>query len=437
MDCEKCEPLLLDELYGELDELTSAAVRRHVGGCARCGEILSGMRATRKLVSLPTVDVPEGLEDRILAAAAEAQKVVPIRSRMSRAVSWAGAWAMRPQTAMAAVFLLMIGSTTLLLRNNARAPSSATAPITVTQRGAPAAQGATDDERSDISAASSAHGLLERNNGVNLPPAPVVAATAAPMASTIALADPAMPAEAEKKTEQDKNKQELALGKSALLDSLDEDSPSKDNLRLGNAGPVAGAGAAAAPRQAAPTVPGGAGGGRAEGFLSQSPGRDRGQADDAFQRGVGSYRAGRFADATRSFDQAAQTGDKNAALWAAKSLRAQSGPAAAAPRFDALAGTDTGVGQEALFEAAECYRQMGNTAAAQQRYNRLLSVTAYAARAQAAIDTMSQVASRKAAATPRAAAPAPAAPPGAKPAATATTPPAAVDSKGDNAASGF
>ena len=39
MDCEKCEPLLLDELYGELDELTSAAVRRHVGGCARCGEI--------------------------------------------------------------------------------------------------------------------------------------------------------------------------------------------------------------------------------------------------------------------------------------------------------------------------------------------------------------------------------------------------------------
>ncbi|MBL8607755.1 MAG: hypothetical protein JNL38_10560 [Myxococcales bacterium] len=431
MDCEKCEPLLLDELYGELDELTSAAVRRHVGGCARCGEILAGMRATRKLVSLPTVDVPEGLEDRILAAAAEAQKVVPIRSRMSRAVSWAGAWAMRPQTAMAAVFLLMIGSTTLLLRNNARAPSSATAPITVTQRGAPAAQGATDDERSDISAASSAHGLLEKN--VNLPPAPVVAATAAPMASTIALADPA-PAESEKKSD-DKNKQEL--GKVALMDALEEDSP-KDNLRLGNAGPVAGA--AAAPRQAPQAAPGnagGAGGARAEGFLSQTPSRDRGQADDAFQRGVGSYRAGRFADATRSFDQAAQTGDKNAALWAAKSLRAQSGPAAAAPRFDALAGTDTAVAQEALFEAAECYRQMGNAAAAQQRYNRLLSVAAYAARAQTAIDTMNQVASRKAAATPRAAAPAPAAPPAAKPAATSTTPPAAIDGKGDNAASGF
>ena len=120
MDCEKFEPLLLDELYEELDEVTSAAVKRHVSGCARCASSLNGMRSTRRAVALPMLDMPSGLEDRILSSVKEAQKVVPIQSRASRALSWAGSWAMRPQTAMAAVFLLMIGSSAFLLRSNAK-----------------------------------------------------------------------------------------------------------------------------------------------------------------------------------------------------------------------------------------------------------------------------------------------------------------------------
>ena len=116
-ECEKFDPLLLDELYEELDELTSAALKRHVGGCARCKAALDGLRATRRLAALPMVDVPAGLEDRIFAAAKEAQKVVPIQRRFSRALSIAGTWAMRPQTAMAAVFLLMIGSSAFLFSN--------------------------------------------------------------------------------------------------------------------------------------------------------------------------------------------------------------------------------------------------------------------------------------------------------------------------------
>src|SRR5438105_3439943 len=117
MDCEKAEPLLLDELYEELDELTSAAVKRHVSGCARCAGILNGMRSTRRSAALPIMAVPVGLEERILAAAKEAAKVVPIKSRFSRVVSIAGSWAMRPQTAMAAVFLLMIGTSAFLIRS--------------------------------------------------------------------------------------------------------------------------------------------------------------------------------------------------------------------------------------------------------------------------------------------------------------------------------
>ena len=78
MDCEKFENTLIDELYGELDEVTSAAAKRHVGGCARCASLLSGLRATRRLAVLPSSSRRRICEERILAAAPEAQKVVPL-----------------------------------------------------------------------------------------------------------------------------------------------------------------------------------------------------------------------------------------------------------------------------------------------------------------------------------------------------------------------
>src|ERR1700738_5245782 len=118
MDCEKFETTMIDELYDELDELTSAAAKRHVAGCARCAGLLGGLRATRRVVvqSLVTVEPPIDLEERILAAARDAQKVVPINRRVSRMVSLAGNSAMKPQTAMAAVFLLMMGSAGFFVR---------------------------------------------------------------------------------------------------------------------------------------------------------------------------------------------------------------------------------------------------------------------------------------------------------------------------------
>ena len=35
MDCARFETTMIDELYDELDELTSAAAKRHVAGCAK------------------------------------------------------------------------------------------------------------------------------------------------------------------------------------------------------------------------------------------------------------------------------------------------------------------------------------------------------------------------------------------------------------------
>jgi TolA-binding protein len=136
MDCEKFEAVMMDELYGELDELTSAAAQRHVTGCARCSGRMGALRATRRVANVPPIEPPEDVEERALAAAGRAWPSPSRRFGVGRAISLAGSWAMRPQTAMAAVFLVMIGTSLLLLRVKSRAPLSAA--VTVTEQGTPA-----------------------------------------------------------------------------------------------------------------------------------------------------------------------------------------------------------------------------------------------------------------------------------------------------------
>src|SRR5258708_4674002 len=180
MDCEKFESAMMDELYGELDELTSAAVKRHVAGCARCAALLGGLRATRRLAVLGMVEPPAALEDRILRVANETPLVVPLGRRLARAVSLAGSWAMRPQTAMAAVFLVMIGTSLLLLRGkSSRAPASAS--ITVTEQGTPAPVASVGAGRAPEPLAFSTP-PLGPNSGARLSEAKGAAAAAPPAA---------------------------------------------------------------------------------------------------------------------------------------------------------------------------------------------------------------------------------------------------------------
>jgi len=134
MDCEKFDQHVIAELYEELDELTHAALKRHVEGCSRCAAILSGLRATRDVGILPIEEPSDDLEARILEAAFVAQKKAPWPRKVLRGLAWAGSHAMRPQLAMAALFFLVIGSSLLLLR----AKPGAIAPVRVTERGAPA-----------------------------------------------------------------------------------------------------------------------------------------------------------------------------------------------------------------------------------------------------------------------------------------------------------
>ncbi|MDI1450878.1 zf-HC2 domain-containing protein [Polyangium sp. 6x1] len=136
MDCQKFDQVVMDALYEELDELTYAALRRHVESCARCGEAWNGLRATREVAMLPLEEPSPGLEDRILAAVTDAQRTTPWHRKALRALAWAGSHAMRPQLAMAALFFLVIGSSLLLLR--AKPGTVGITPVRVTERGVPA-----------------------------------------------------------------------------------------------------------------------------------------------------------------------------------------------------------------------------------------------------------------------------------------------------------
>ncbi len=373
MDCERFESTLIDELYDELDELTSAASKRHVAGCARCASLLSGLKATRRVAVLPLMEAPAGLEERILAAERDARKVVPLQSRLSGAVSWAGNWAMRPQTAMAAVFLLMIGSTVLLVRGpSAKAPASSA--MVVTEQGAPAiaASAVGDNQIQDLqAAAATAHGPL------------VPAAT--PTFPGVATS-PASSALAERDILD--QRKEGALG--GMFKGSDGDEKNETQRGMSNAAAPAGAPAKAGAFASPPPAPMA----QAAAAPSESP------AD--FNTALAAYRVQRYDDATRMFDVLAGGGDNNAALYAALSVRDGSGCGAAVTRFDRLGARAYGTqpGYDATLEGGRCYRAMGSFDTARAHFVRLLTVPSHASRAQTELDAMSPKASAAAAAKP-------------------------------------
>jgi hypothetical protein len=400
MDCEKFESTLLDELYDELDEVTSAAAKRHVGGCARCASLLSGLKATRRVAVLPLVDPPADLEDRILAAAREAQKVVPIGRRASRVISWAGSWAMRPQTGMAAVFLLMTGLSALLLRGKHAAPP---ATMTVSEQGEPVASVQTT--------------TLERPPGdtIDLKAVPPPAlAVAPPQAQPV----PAATASAAGESALDGL---LARGRAAApsraapkpAEPMKAPGLFADSDDSQNASPLAGAPAA---RSTSVYAPGAAGGGAAvaaaappaapPSYAGGSQGLDKAagptgqaqaQSNSGFGAAMSAYTAGDYATATTLFDALASPGDLTSALWAARSVRKGSGCGAAVARYDqvARAGAGTTAGYDAVFEGGQCYKQMGQWDVAQTRFRSLITVPSYVDRAKTELAQMAPKAAAK------------------------------------------
>lgn len=363
MDCEKFETAMMDELYGELDELTSAAAARHIAGCARCTALLGGLRATRRVAAIPRVDPPAGLEERILAAAGQVTTRVPLGRRIARSISIAGDWAMRPQTAMAAVFMVMLGTSLLLLRGkSSRAPASAE--VRVTEQGTPAP------------AASVASGAPEGKGSEAYGGAPIARRPAEPKpaAPQVAAATP-LPDMAP-----DDLRRRSASNAQAL--AKDEDGVAEDPKS-------AGAFATAPP----PAAMAGAGGAASRAFASPAAAAE--QAASPFDAALKLYQSAHYNQAAHAFD-ALSAGDASANLWTARALREGKGCRSAVARFDKVAqrASGTSPGWDALLEGALCYRSNGDYGNARVRLNALLSVDSHKDRARAELDWLSQMQSQ-------------------------------------------
>jgi hypothetical protein len=371
MDCEKFDRVVLDLLYGELDELTEAAAKRHIEHCSRCKGVSSGLRATREVGALALVDPPDGLELGILEAERRLNEKLPLRKRLGRGVSILAVYAMRPQLAMAALLLLMIGSSLFFLRARPGAQSN----VLVTESGVPEA---------------------EAERVVLKPP---LTRDELPVAASSAAAP------------------KPASGKPDAVASRDRESD-----RSGDA-PAADAAKEEAAKGAAP---------EGEALAVADPTEDSmAGATAAFQSGRYVEAQRRFEEIAARGGAEAPV----AALQAVEALRRQSGCPAAAPRYHDVHSRyrDTPSGSEAAWQAGDCYRALGELARARQSLEALLDVPEYRSRAQAALEELTareeQVASARkvktavGAGAPAAAPAAPASPPAeTKPAAKARPP---------------
>jgi len=360
MDCEKFDRVVLDLLYGELDELTEAAAKRHIEHCSRCKGVSSGLRATREVGALALVDPPDSLELGILEAERRMNAKLPLGKRLGRGVSILAVYAMRPQLAMAALLLLMIGSSLFFLRARPGAQDS----VLVTERGTPEAEA----------------------EHVAIVAVPETAAAPAAAASTL-------PRLASAKNEAPAARDRDADKPSEVTGELAEAAKSDD--------------AKAAANEAEPL-----------------PGTE--PAADSMDAASAAFTGGRYVEAQRRFEEIAARGGTEApaaALQAVEALRRQRGCPAAAPRYDDVHSRypDTPSGNEAAWQAGDCYRALGELTRARQSLEGLLQVAEYRSRAEAALQELTlreeQVASANAkkakAASPAAGAPVPASPPAA------------------------
>lgn len=295
--------------------------------------------------SEPEIEPRVGIDDT--AFAANASEPGSFTRSLGHAVSWAGGHAMRPQTAMAAVLLLMLGSSLVFLR--VRPEQGASARVSIVERGVP--------DRNEDGASPSSLPLpsvidLRRTQGA-LPETdrvrPEHAATAPKSAgglpsSTTVAAPPSKRVEAE-----NPHAQASALT-SAAAPPADVEAPKADTREGG----------------------------------------------DAYAAAMALYRSGHYAEAARDFELIAGSDAKNAqlaALYAAKSVQAGSGCQAAVSKYEAVASRfeKTPIEGDALWGAASCHKAIGNFKRARELYLSLRPIAGYRDRAEkeiATLDTM-------------------------------------------------
>jgi TolA-binding protein len=353
MDCKGFDEIVVDLLYEPPGSRGHEEAQRHAEGCSRCAGVLAALRRGRELADPPQLATPSGLEARVIESITREQQLRRSSgwTQVSHAISLLGSYAMRPQAAMAALFLLMVGTSLLLLRARPAGPGA----VHITENGVPAV------DHQAAEAAASARAVAQR---------------------AVALAD-------------------------VVPSRRDEDRPApvapKDPPRDKEAAdPVALAIAPAAappPAASAPAIAGGAAAPAATATTAPPTTAAAAAAaapqDATYAAATEDFKARRYSDAVRAFDIVANGGGGNApqaALYAARATRYSAGCGSALSRFDQVATryANTGVGAEASWEAAICYREVGQIDRARQLFSGMRRVAGYRDRAERELSLLDQ-----------------------------------------------
>jgi TolA-binding protein len=337
MDPEKFDRVLLDVLYEEADEVTRAAAERHMTQSERARRTFEDLRAARKVGQLPLVEPPAGLRERILEAERSARAERSLASRFGGLVSLVASYTMRPQMGMAALLLLMLGSSLLLLRARPGAHDR----IQVTERGVPEAEG---ESVTILPVAPPRDGLEKGGEAKQSRAAPAARA-----------GTPAAPPPPEATQPAEKGRLDEFLFPTVRQRAADRGSP---------------------------------------GSIEPTDAFD--DAMRAYKEGRYAEAERRFDDVAKAGDPNAPTAE----LYAARAAKRTSGCGNALGRLETLALRHAGteLGHEAAWLSAECHRQLGSSDRAATAYRDLLDVPAYEEKAKRALAAMAEPAAETSAA---------------------------------------
>jgi TolA-binding protein len=370
VDCTRCDELLLDLAYGELDEVTAAATKKHVDGCARCGAALADVSIVREACRAIEMPEPPFSLDAAILSAARAAVVSPqsatVRhiavdrpvSLASRFMSGFASLAMKPQMAMAAVLVVVVG-VALVVTQQARAPVDEAVPSQALR--APAAP------------------------AFEPPPPASPPVVLSPVLPAEPAGVPSRPAEEPALHPIEETVPQVSSGHGSGRRSADErvaraDAPLRDapERRAGSGGDVI------AKSVPSPTTPPAAGGRAQRGAAMDLAAEETtteaerqalsGRA--AFESGIGNYNRGRFRDAADDLAEfVARPGDAAGLLSTAHITRARSFKqlglfAQAAQEYETYLSRwgSGGSAADARVEAADCYARLGQTARANELY---------------------------------------------------------------------
>jgi hypothetical protein len=304
---------------------------------------------------------------------------------------------MRPQTAMAAILVLMLGSSVIFVRR--KPDRSGPSRVSVTERGVPE-QAAEEMRPEKIGIPRERPVTLGRSaRRDDDPKAGSVSPFTAPPAAGELRAAPASEGESRPSKGADKAGDTFAEApRTRGIGSMDD---------IGGSG--AGFGAFADRSAESKKKEDSSGGPPLD-----HPG---GAPKDGYGAAMELYHAGRFAEADKAFNDVATSGAKNAALaalYSAKSTEAAYGCTQAATKYETVAAryAGTSAAAEAQWGAANCYKVTGNLDRAYALYNQLRTVAGYRDKAEAELGNMRILQQQSAAKASRAQPPArPASPP--------------------------